>query len=1024
MFEKLTLRPEQPKPARPLLRSTLSKQIGIVSLLLLLLAAANVSVVHGMLQDINGVAETINVAGKLRMLSQKIAFKTLKALAEDSPQKNEVTPAIGDFENALNALEKGGLAFGYQIRKVSAQHSVEIDAIRHDWNLYQEHVATALRLPSPGTPMTAEINRVAKASAGVLANAETLVGSLTSEAHQAQQLALTKIYLLLLLDAIVLILVFLALRRKIVQPLHALWRGSLELASGNYHVRLPYRTPDEIGQLAKAFNHAAHQIGKLISRIEAERQNIQEAESMFRGLAENSVVGVYIVQDDAFRFANPKMARMFDYKQEEMTRSVQVSEILVDAGRSLAQDASDGVTGDDAEEVNRELRARRRDGSTFDVEVFGSKMQIDGKLATIGVMLDVTERKRVDRALRVLVASNQALVRATDETALLADICRIVQQISGYPFVWVGYVDETKSKKVVPVALAEVDGGTLFSTVNKVSWDNSDIGEGVTGRAIRTGRTILAQDIPSHHSFAPWRDFMERHHILSAISLPLMAGSKVIGALTMYSPDSAVIPPDEIKIAEELADNLAYGITALRADMARRQYAMQLEHNANHDVLTGLGNRSLLSDRLRQAIASASRSRQMIAVLLLDLDHFKVVNDTLGHAAGDALLLAVADRLRASVRTMDTVARLGGDEFVIVMPEVTEEEKASVVASKILEVLSQSFFVANQEIHIGASIGISLYPKDGENEKVLLKNVDLAMYRAKQNGRANFNFYTEEMNAHNREHNALQNELHFALGRGELMLHYQPKVDLHTCEIVGVEALVRWQHPERGLILPEKFIPLAESNGLIIPIGTWVIRTACAQNKAWQEAGLRPVNVAVNISAWQFHRRDLVAVVRQALIDFDLEPKYLELELTESVIIQEADEVIPVMRALKALGVQLSMDDFGTGYSSLNYLRRFPFDNIKIDRLFVEGITSNLHDLAIVKAVIALAHSLDLKVTAEGVETEAELDFLQQYDCDEIQGYFFSRPVTHQQFTDLLESGKSLSKRLGDIAQSGYPAPH
>ena len=312
-------------------------------------------------------------------------------------------------------------------------------------------------------------------------------------------------------------------------------------------------------------------------------------------------------------------------------------------------------------------------------------------------------------------------------------------------------------------------------------------------------------------------------------------------------------------------------------------------------------------------------------------------------------------------------------------------------------------------MYISASIGISLYPQDGGDEEILLKNVDLAMYRAKHEGRSNFCFYTEEMNARNRERQAMEAELHHALKRGEFLLHYQPKVDLRTGKVVGVEALIRWQHGEKGLIPPDKFIPLAEETGLILPIGAWAMKTACGQNQAWQDAGLPHISIAVNLSARQFRHHDLVGLVKQVLQETGLEPKYLELELTESVIMQEAVEAISTLLELKALGVQLSLDDFGTGYSSLSYLRRFPLDNLKIDRSFVKGITSNPHDTTIVKTVIALAHSLNLKVIAEGVETEEQLAFLRAHDCNEMQGYLFSKPLPPENITSLLEDVGTLN---------------
>jgi len=979
---------------------TISDKIGTFFLILLLLAVANVVVVRNMLQNLNGVAATISVAGKLRMLSQKIAFETIKVVRDYGGEKNNVITACNDFDTALAALGNGGNAFGYGIRRVPAVLDPLIDAVRRDWTRYRQHTDALLAAGSQVAPGGAA--QVTADAARVLAGAEELVAALTSEAQQAQQHALFEIDALLLLDGCVLTGFFLVVRKQIAAPLRELAQRSRELAAGDYAARIDYRSRDEIGQLVAVFNQTAQQIGKLVARVELDRRSLQQADSMFRGLAENSVVGVYISQDHAFRFVNPKMAEMFGYEPLEMCSSVDVFDTVVDEDRDLVAENIGRRLAGEVHEVHYERRARRKGGMTFDVEIFGSSMDIDGKAATIGVVLDITERRRVDRALRVLIACNQALVRATKETALLTDICRIVRQIGGYPYVWVGYADNALGRKVTPVAWAEAQEGSLSQMVDHISWDESDNAKGVTGVAIRGGHTTIVQDIQSNGLYAPWREFIMRHGILSAMSLPLKAGNKTFGALTMYSQQTGMFTRDEIRIAEELADNVAYGITALRADAARIHYAQQLEHNATHDVLTGLANRTLLSDRLKQAIASARRFGKLVAVLLLDLDDFKGVNDSLGHEAGDALLQAVARRLRAAVRESDTVARLGGDEFVIVMPDLAIADDVVIVASKILALLSQGFSTGGEEIHIGGSIGISLYPHDGEHEDVLMKNVDLAMYHVKQGGRAGYHFFTEELNLRNQARHVLRMELRHALSRGELVLHYQAKVDTQTRRLVGAEALVRWQHPLRGMIPPADFIPFAEESGLILPIGDWVMRTACQQNVTWQTAGLPAIRIAVNLSACQFGHHDLVGQVRQVLRDTRMDPQYLELELTESVLVQEAEQAVPTLSRLNDIGIKLSLDDFGTGYSSLNYLRRFPLDNLKIDRSFISGMTSNAHDAIIVKAVIALAHNLKLRAIAEGVETREELDLLAALGCDEIQGFYFSKPLPADEFKLLL----------------------
>ncbi|MRV74655.1 EAL domain-containing protein [Duganella sp. FT92W] len=555
-----------------------------------------------------------------------------------------------------------------------------------------------------------------------------------------------------------------------------------------------------------------------------------EAEHIFRSLADNSAVGVYIAANARFRFVNPRMAQMFGYDRDEMMSSVGVFDIVPDEARSLVEHHRQRRLSGEATEVRYERQARRKDGTLFDIEVFGSRMTLRGQAATIGVILDVTERKRIERA-------------------------------------------------------------------------------------------------------------------------------------------------------------------AQHADAASRAYARQLEYNATHDALTGLANRTLLADRLNGAIAGARRNGRMVAVLLHDLDNFKVINDSLGHVAGDLLLASVARRMREAVRTSDTVARLGGDEFVIVMPDVARQEDAAAVAEKVLHLMTQPFYIASQKVYVRTSIGISLYPRDGADPQTLLKNVDLAMYRAKQAGRGRLSFFTEEMNAANRARQRMEVELHHALERGEFQLHYQPKQDAGCGAITGAEALLRWNHPRRGMVSPAEFIPLAEETGLITMIGAWVLREACAQNRRWQLAGLPELAVAVNLSACQLQRDELLPLVRSVLDETGLAPHFLELEITETAIMKDADLAVPLLEELKGIGVGLSLDDFGTGYSSLNYLRRFPLDCLKIDRSFVSEIDAGGSEGAIITAMIAMARGLRLRVIAEGVETPEQTAFLRNQQCHELQGYHIARPM-------------------------------
>ena len=401
-------------------------------------------------------------------------------------------------------------------------------------------------------------------------------------------------------------------------------------------------------------------------------------------------------------------------------------------------------------------------------------------------------------------------------------------------------------------------------------------------------------------------------------------------------------------------------------------------------------------------MARADRNKKKLALLLLDMDRFKEVNDTLGHDVGDRLLQAVADRLQQCLREMDSVARLGGDEFTIILENIADAESASAVAKKVSAAFQAPLILQERELFATASIGITFYPGDAQDADALLKNADIAMYHAKRQGGGTFQLYTAQMYTQAVRQRTLEGHLRSALTKGELTLHYQPQIEIRSGTIVGVEALLRWRNHELGQVAPAQFIPLAEETGLIIPIGEWVLQTACAQNKAWQAAGLPPLMVAVNLSARQFRQKNFLQAVLRILQITGLDPRYLELEITESIIMESAEEAIDMLQQLNALGVQVSVDDFGTGYSSLAYLKRFAVDRLKIDQSFVRDISTDLDDAAIVTAIIAMAHALQLKVTAEGVETKEQLSFLRSLNCDDYQGYYRSYPIPADEITKLL----------------------
>jgi diguanylate cyclase (GGDEF)-like protein/PAS domain S-box-containing protein len=436
-----------------------------------------------------------------------------------------------------------------------------------------------------------------------------------------------------------------------------------------------------------------------------------------------------------------------------------------------------------------------------------------------------------------------------------------------------------------------------------------------------------------------------------------------------------------------------------------REMTLKMSYLAQHDSLTDLPNRVLLNDRLVEAIELSKRHGRKLAVLFLDLDRFKHINDTLGHVVGDQLLQSVAHRLLTCVRGSDTVSRQGGDEFVALLWEVRHAQDAAVTADKILTTLREPHHIDAHELRISASIGIVTYPDDGLDAETLMKNADFAMYHAKDSGRDNYQFFKSDLNIRAIERQALESDLRHAIARQELLLNYQPKVNLATGVIMGVEALIRWCNPKHGIVPPAQFIEIAEECGLIVPIGQWVLREACRQARAWQLAGLPPMGMAINISSVELRAPDFVAGVRAILIATGLDPRSLELELTETFLMQDSRSTVEVLTELKEIGVLLTLDDFGTGYSSLSYLKRFPIDALKIDRSFVHDLTTDEDDAGIVTAVIGLGRNLHMRVVAEGIETRGQLEFLQEHDCAQGQGFYFSKPVSAADCGHILERG-------------------
>ena len=618
----------------------------------------------------------------------------------------------------------------------------------------------------------------------------------------------------------------------------------------------------------------------------------------------------------------------------------------------------------------------------------------DETVALVGIARDITARKLAD----VLRDGQAQILEMIAMSAPLRDVLErlvllIESQFNGI-VASVLLLDETGTRlrrgaaPNLPASYAKAIDGVRIGPNG-----------GSSGTAVYRREAVVVADVMTDPLWQDYRGHAVELGFRSCWSTPILSHrGEVVGIFAMHAKE-----PREPTEAEMSLVNVATRIAGIAIE--RKLAEDHIHFMANHDALTGLPNRTLLEDRLSQAILHARRYDRWVTVLFVDLDNFKIVNDSLGHNAGDELLKTVAKRMVGCVRATDTVVRLGGDEFVVVFSDQPKNADAiSETVQKIQSAIAEPVYLEGHDLRVTSSIGIANYPDDGIGSDALLANADAAMYRAKDVGRDNFQFYTPELNGKVHGKLLLQEELRNAVARSEFVLHYQPQVDLRTGRMFAVEALVRWNHPKLGIVPPMKFIPLTEETGLIVPIGDWVLREACLQNKAWQNAGLPPMVVSVNVSARQFRERDLVSRVASALKESGLEARYLELELTESLIMKDIELAVATMKELQGLGLQLSIDDFGTGYSSLSALKAFPVARLKIDKSFIDGLLADENDRAVAAAVISLGQTLNLRVIAEGVETEAQAAFLRRINCDEMQGYLFSKPLPAHGIEQLLRA--------------------
>jgi diguanylate cyclase (GGDEF)-like protein/PAS domain S-box-containing protein len=740
---------------------------------------------------------------------------------------------------------------------------------------------------------------------------------------------------------------------------------------------------------------------------------LRESEERFRATFENAPVGIMhtSIEDNRILQVNPKLCEMLGYTRDELL-GVMTDEILHPDYRGTDRSKyRERMLNGELDSFSSERVFLRKDGSSLWVDRTVSLVRdASGQpLYFIRIVEDITERILLARLREMEHAVTQVLAEsATVEEAMpivLRTICQALGWACGAHWKW----NETEALlrcaetwHVDAEGVAEFIAATRENPNEAPAWQGAAPGTttgGVVRRVWFSGASVWFPDVTQQPDFRRG-PVAARAGLRSAFGFPILAGTGPLGVMEFYS--RAIEQPDAalLQMVRAIGSQIGQFIQ-------RKQAEDKILHLAQFDAVTGLPNRYLFHDRLGLTLTQAQRNDWLVGVLFVDLDRFKAVNDTYGHAAGDLLLRQVATRVEACVRSGDTVGRQSGDEFVVMLSNLAKADDAGLVAQKILSALATPFVLEGKQTYISASIGIALYPSDGGEPDTLIRNADTAMYRAKEQGRNRYQFFLPQMNERLKQRLDREAQLRGALERDEYRLHYQPKVNLETGAISGFEALLRWEHDGR-LVSPAEIIPVLESTGLIVPVGEWVVRSACRQIKRWEEQGLAARPVAVNLSARQFQSKNLVEVIGTILRETEVAPGLLELELTESLLMSDAEDAVATLRELKALGVRLAVDDFGTGYSSLAYLKRFPLDTLKIDRAFIRDAISDPDDAAITLTITSLAHSLRLKVVAEGVETEGQLNFLRSHGCDEMQGFYFARPLPVEECTRALIENRRL----------------
>jgi diguanylate cyclase (GGDEF)-like protein/PAS domain S-box-containing protein len=763
----------------------------------------------------------------------------------------------------------------------------------------------------------------------------------------------------------------------------------------------PAGAPDR--DLARLLTTVAEQLGGYLQRTRSQEELLR-----FRVAMDMSGDHIYLVDRASMRYidVNDAMVMASGFSRAELLQADPT--LLTGLPLPVIEHWYDELIRS-GESHTSEVSARGRDGEEGAFELRERALRLHGRWVIVGTARDIGVRRRAERAAEtsrrmfaVLSATNEAILRADSSQALLRRVCQAAVQAGGFRAAAL-LVEASDAPALVVSELA--GEGVEALRALRIDLDATRADHlGLIGACWHDGEPVISADYLDDPRTQLVRDVAEAAGVRSSVAVPLLRDGRVVAVLSLYATERDAFSGELLGLLERMAENIVYGLDVLRQAEQKREAEDRVQFLATHDGLTGLPNRALFNQLLGNALRNAARDGTSFAVLFIDLDRFKIINESLGHEAGDELLREVGARLTGTLRASDVVARLGGDEFVVLLHRPGDDGDIARSARRLIDVIVEPLSIRGQECRVTASIGVATYPGTASDEVTLMQCADVAMYAAKQEGKNGFRFYSDGMPSHASERLTLENNLRRALQNGEIFLHYQPKLDLRSGRIVGVEALVRWQSAQLGFVSPATFIPVAEETGLIVSIGMHVLREACAQAVRWRASGLPPLTMAVNLSARQFASEALLRDILLTLRETGMEPTDLELEITEGVVIQNADKAQRVLSALKRTGIRIAIDDFGTGYSSLGQLRRFPIDTLKIDRSFVRELPDNVEDCGIAHAIIAMAGTLGLTVVAEGVETREQAEFLREHGCDLVQGFFYSKPMAADLLRPMLEA--------------------